>query len=632
MFKQAFKQFLISFFIFCGGVAYSQVSSFNTDTEGWMIVGDGGGVIAPTYNTTGGNPGGFISSRDEGTGETWYFSAPRKFLGNKSWFYGQTLRFNLKQNRLDQQFNDDDIIIEGNGILMFFKTSDNPKLTWTDYAVKLDETANWRVSGFLGIARKASQAEIKTVLCNVARLWIRGEFVDGADEGGLDNAMIDGTDCTPSLSTRNPTICKGQIFTLNNKSYTLAGTYRDTIKRCNPLCDSILIINLKVSEPLTKMQTLKTCSGDSIKVGTRFYTKSGTYTDTLKTFAGCDSIVLTTLTVIPLVTTNQTMIICEGDFFRVGDSLYTKSGKYRNILRGTSGCDSTVNTGLTVNPRVEKLIETTLCPGKGYRLGNKVYTQEGIFKDTIRRRSPLCDSLVTVKITFSALPEITQNVTICRNDSIYIRGRLFNGSGSFRDTFKTYSGGCDTVIVTNIKLSNLTLSLGNDVEIEKGDSVNLSPTVSGGQNLKWSWTPIRDLSCTKCPNPVSRPTKSVTYIVEARDTTGNCTVKDNITISVKACERVFIPDAFSPNNDGVNDLFIAYGANCAKQIKNMAIFSRGGQMIFSKQNLPLNNPNNGWDGTFNNKSLPSDVYIYLMEIEFGDGEIKTFSGDVTLVR
>ncbi len=632
MFKQTFKQLLILFFLFCGNSANSQTSNFNTDSEGWAIVGDGGGLVQPVYNTAGGNPGGFISSKDEGTGATWYFSAPNKFLGNKSWFYGQNLRFDLKQNRTDQQFNDDDIIIEGNGILMFFKTSENPRLTWTPYTVKLDETANWRIPTILGLSRRATQAEIKTILCNVVRLWIRGEFVDGADEGSLDNVLIEGTDCTPRVSTRNPTICKGQIFTLNNKSYTLAGTYCDTLKRCNPLCDSIIIINLKVTEPVVKNQALKICAGDSLKVGNRFYTRAGTYTDTLKTFVGCDSIVLTTLTVNPLITTTQTMIICEGDIFKVGDSSYTKNGRYRNILRGSSGCDSTVVTDLTVNPKTEKTTETTLCPGKGYRVGNKVYTQEGTFRDTIRRRAPLCDSVVITKITFSKLPEITENITICRNDSIFIRGRLFNGGGSYRDTFKTFTSGCDTVVVTNIKLSNLTLSLGADVEIEKGDSVKLTPSVSGGQNLKWTWTPTRDLSCTKCPEPISRPLKTVTYVVEARDTTGNCTVKDNITISVKACERVFIPDAFSPNNDGVNDMFIAYGANCAKQIKNMAIFSRGGQMVFSKQNLPLNNPNNGWDGTFNNKSLPADVYIYLMEIELGDGEVKTFSGDVTLVR
>ena len=625
------KRLLINLLVLCSGIAHTQTSNFNLNAEGWTVVGDGGGTILPQYNLTGGNPGGFISSRDEGTGKTWYFAAPAKFLGNKSWFYGRNLKFDLKQNRTDQQFNDDDIIIEGNGVKLMFDTPNNPGLTWTSYSVKLDETANWRVKRGLFFFR-ASQAEIKTVLCNMGRLWIRGEYVDGGDEGGMDNAIIDGTDCTPSVTTKNQTICRGQNFTLNGKIYSTTGTYRDTIKYCNPLCDSIFVVNLTVTDPTSKTQTVRICSGDSLKVGNKFYKTAGNFKDTLKSIGGCDSIVSTTLTVTPLVTTNQAVTICEGDMYKIGDTTYSTKGTYTTKLKNSFGCDSTIVTALTVNPKAIKTINASICPGKGYRLGSKIFTQEGIFSDTIRRRAPLCDSITTVNIKFTPLPEITETITICKSDTIYIRGRLFSNGGTFRDTVRTFSAGCDTVIVTNVRISNLAISLGADRDISKGDSVKLTPSVTGGQNLKWTWTPIRGLSCTACPNPISRPDKSVTYIVEARDTTGNCAVKDNITISVKACDQVFIPDAFSPNNDGTNDMFIAFGASCAKQIKQMSIFSRGGQQIFSKQNVPLNNPNNGWDGSFNNKPLPADVYIYVMEIELGGGEMKIFSGDLTLIR
>jgi gliding motility-associated-like protein len=635
MLKQTFKQHLILLFLFCGFLSHSQISGFNLNDEGWRIIDDAGSVLKPDYNSTGGNPGGFVSSMDVGAAnKTWYFAAPSNFLGNKSWFYGRNLQFQLKQSRIDQQFNDNDIILEGNGTTLYFKVAENPKLTWTAYSVRLDETANWRVPTIIpGITRKATQSEIKTVLCKVSRLWIRGEYATGADEGGLDNVIIEGEDCKPNVSTQNQTICKGRTFSFNNKTYTLEGTYRDTIFRCNPLCDSIIVINLKVIQPVLRNQALRVCAGDSVKVGTRFYSRAGTYTDSLKTVAGCDSIVLTTLTVNPIVTTNQKVIICEGDIYRLGDSSYTQKGSYRNKIKSSTGCDSIILTELTVNARTSKMLEATICPGKIYRLGSKILTQAGVYTDTIRRRAPLCDSIVTVKLTLSNLPEIAEKITICRNDSIYVRGRLFNAGGAYRDTIKSFSGGCDTVVVTNISLSNLSVNLGSDIEIEKGDSVKLTATLSGGQNnIKWTWSPPRDLSCLKCGNPTSKPQRTVTYIVEARDTTGNCAVKDNITISVKACEKIFIPTAFSPNNDGTNDMFIAYGANCAKQIKKMAIFSRGGQMVFNKQNLALNSPSNGWDGTFNNKLLPTDVYVYVIEIEFGDGEVKTFSGDLDLMR
>ena len=79
-------------------------------------------------------------------------------------------------------------------------------------------------------------------------------------------------------------------------------------------------------------------------------------------------------------------------------------------------------------------------------------------------------------------------------------------------------------------------------------------------------------------------------------------------------------------------MFIAYGSGCASQIKRMTIFNRWGEMVFFNQNIGLNNPANGWDGIFRDKNLPADVYIYMIEIEYGDGKVKTFSGDLTLVR
>ena len=562
-----------------GGVVYGQTSNFNLDSEGWMIIGDAGGILPPIYHTTGGNPTGYISSLDEGAGGTWFFSAPTKFIGNKSWFYGKTLKFDLKQSSRSSQFNDDDVIIEGNGIVLAINTRSNPQTSWTSYSMVLNESGGWRVGDRNG--RRATQSEFRTVLCNVKRLWIRGEFVSGADEGSLDNVIIDGTDCTPNIFTQSRMLCSGQSIQVNGKTYNTSGAYRDTIKRCYPLCDSIIVTNLKMIDTSLKTRNLT---------------------------------------------------ICEGDFVKIGDSIYTKSGNYRNILRGYLGCDSTIVTNLTVNKKGAWSLDTTICSGKSVRVNNKIYSQAGTFSDTIRRNPPLCDSILTIIIKTNPIPEITENLTICKNDTIYIRGRIFNQSGVYRDTLRSLNSRCDTVIVTTVTISNLSLNLGDNITLERGDSLILNPSVSTSKSVKWKWTPVTGLNCTTCPSPVARPEKTVTYIVEARDTTGGCTAKEGITITVKACDKIFIPDAFSPNNDGNNDMFIAYGSGCASQIKRMTIFNRWGEMVFLKQNIGLNNPANGWDGMFRDKKLPSDVYIYMIEIEYGDGKVKTFSGDLTLIR
>ena len=93
-----------------------------------------------------------------------------------------------------------------------------------------------------------------------------------------------------------------------------------------------------------------------------------------------------------------------------------------------------------------------------------------------------------------------------------------------------------------------------------------------------------------------------------------------------------MPTAFSPNNDGTNDYFTVFASSCVRRVAKMQLFNRWGVMVFSKNNFLANNEKNGWDGTMNSTQLPPDVYIYVIELELGDGKVKVFSGDVSLIR
>ena len=82
----------------------------------------------------------------------------------------------------------------------------------------------------------------------------------------------------------------------------------------------------------------------------------------------------------------------------------------------------------------------------------------------------------------------------------------------------------------------------------------------------------------------------------------------------------------------MNDFFIAYGNVSALRIKTMKVFDRWGGLVFAGENLPLGGDRVGWNGTFNNKEMSADVYVYFFIIEFVDGEEVLFKGDVTLLR
>ncbi|MBK7872809.1 MAG: gliding motility-associated C-terminal domain-containing protein [Saprospiraceae bacterium] len=95
--------------------------------------------------------------------------------------------------------------------------------------------------------------------------------------------------------------------------------------------------------------------------------------------------------------------------------------------------------------------------------------------------------------------------------------------------------------------------------------------------------------------------------------------------------EVFAPSAFSPNNDGVNDIFYLQGKGDAKVIY-LRIFDRWGNQVFQIQNGRLNDQSQGWNGIVNEKIVPSQSFIYIAEIEFLDGTRKRLSGEISLIK
>lgn len=168
-------------------------STFNTNAEGWTVTGDGTGL---TWVATGGNPGGHIRAMDVVASNTWFFSAPAKFLGNVSGAYGHFLEFDLRQELSDSQYNDRDIILTGGGMTLLFDTAVNPSATtFTSYDVLLLASAGWKFGSFTG--RAATEAEMQTVLSSLTSLQIRGEYRIGSDTAFLDNVVLNGDTAVP---------------------------------------------------------------------------------------------------------------------------------------------------------------------------------------------------------------------------------------------------------------------------------------------------------------------------------------------------------------------------------------------------------------------------------------------------
>jgi gliding motility-associated-like protein len=107
---------------------------------------------------------------------------------------------------------------------------------------------------------------------------------------------------------------------------------------------------------------------------------------------------------------------------------------------------------------------------------------------------------------------------------------------------------------------------------------------------------------------------------------------DDITIFVERVRPVFIPNVFSPNEDGNNDIFYIQAGPQVTQIKSFYIYSRWGESLFEVQNFQPNDPAFGWDGTHRGREVNTGVYVFMAEVEFNDGQVLIYKGDVTLMR
>ena len=171
---------------------------------------------------------------------------------------------------------------------------------------------------------------------------------------------------------------------------------------------------------------------------------------------------------------------------------------------------------------------------------------------------------------------------------------------------------------------------GNDRTINVGQSITLTPTMSADVTAL-NWTPTGSIFRSRFPSIEIKPKQTTQYKVEAVNP-GGCTASDMVTVTV-LCNgaNVFIPNTFSPNGDGSNEMFFPRGTGLFT-IKSAKIFNRWGELVFESNNMKPNDAFGGWNGTYKGKQLPSDVFVYVMEIICDNNEVLVYKGDVALIR
>ena len=250
---------------------------------------------------------------------------------------------------------------------------------------------------------------------------------------------------------QNVSICDSAFYIVGNSTYTSSGSYTDTLQT-NYGCDSIVNTNLTINSSIYISNYDTICDGQSIIVGVNLYNQSGVYIDVLTSTTGCDSVITTYLLLKMNVDYTQTISICQNDEVQVGANYYSQNGTYVDVFPSQNGCDSIVTTIVSVIPTPTVLNYQTICFGDSIVVANNVYYNVGIYTDILQTING-CDSVINTTLTI--LPEIINVLVkrICDGESVVIGNSTYTLSSIYTDTL-TNNYGCDSIIITDLTVSN----------------------------------------------------------------------------------------------------------------------------------------------------------------------------------
>ena len=188
----------------------------------------------------------------------------------------------------------------------------------------------------------------------------------------------------------------------------------------------------------------------------------------------------------------------------------------------------------------------------------------------------------------------------------------------------------DSAFINLQVFKNPTVNAGEDKLTNIGKSVTISPQYSSDV-IEWLWEPATYLNCSNCPSPVATPEFNTTYKLTVKNA-GGCQASDNMSVKL-TCDKnnLFIPTAFTPNNDGLNDFFYPISTGVFK-ILSLRIFNRKGELVFQNGSFKPNDKTKGWDGKYKGQIADEGSYVYSIEIICNNNNSLSFSGNILLLK
>ncbi len=466
----------------------------------------------------------------------------------------------------------------------------------------------------------------------------------------------------PTMVVTSPIICSGQtaqptasgaasyIWTgglasvSNPTTPVLTTTTTYTVTGTTNTCTGTAVSTVTVNPTKTTNMSRTVCQGQNVSVGAQTFSATGNYTVVLQTSKGCDSTVNLDLTVSPTLVPAVSIIsdknnICLNDAV-VFTATATNTGvtpSYQWQLNDVNVGTNTAqyNSSALANGDAVKVIITTTasCANPTTATSNTI----NVLVNKVTYTKP--------PVEYCKLDSQTVNLGIITIPASSYSVKWLNGSNVSTDTTSFYT-------VTNTGNTNIPfeITFGNNCKVNDVLPVIVDPlpninattdiaqakyeeevhlgVTTNATMLTYNWTPASVLNSDSIRNPTAIITASTVFTVNVKDNR-NCRNTDSVFVElIDQCKSdfIYVPTAFSPNRDGINDCFVIMSPPNLTNYK-MVIFDRWGEKVFE-----TTDEKTCWDGTYKGADAQSDSYVYLISFKCYNGANLSKKGTVTVMR
>lgn len=447
---------------------------------------------------------------------------------------------------------------------------------------------------------------------------------------------------TPTIGLSNPNVANPAAFPTVTTTYYVTGS--DGMGNC-VVMDSVTV-EVGPGIEVDAGPDLSICDDDTVQL-MAMSLDSGDYLWVPS--AGLDDPFSQTPIASPDTTTTYIVYLMDGNC-EASDTMtvFVQSGTGATILPDASIClGDAIAIGGPNNPSTTY----TWTPALGLddpTSSNPIASPTQTTTYTLNATSANCASTLTVTITVLPRPTVDAGPDqfICDTDPVTL---LANGTGgnlywvadptlsctncpnpiaSPSQTTTYYAvvtnGTCsiaDSVTVIVSTSFNLQVVPDNST-IELGDTVQLT-AIGGGTGLTYTWTPSEGIIDQAGPSILVSPSETTTYMVSG--VAADCQASGQAIVNIRL-PNIGIPNVFSPNGDGLNDVFTFSSSTDRLDVEAFRIFDRWGQLLFDNEDP------DGWDGNFEGQEMPQEVYVYQIIVRLPNDVVETFAGDVLLLR